>query len=206
MIGLRGNRSFKDSVLTLVGEVENHLISDVYDRSLGAAALTLAGKTSEYFFRTFSYRNVEKDIDTYRNYYLTGVELVKNRDSLARLTRRALAKDGPFKTDPVYLATMRALEQGLIRERQFFMPENVYLTYFELGATKNKEPTKRVLSPYNCKIRTLGQYWGTVRPRAHAVSVFDGDPETIATINESLMDRNTKVDQSPVPRYMAPQK
>jgi len=177
------------------------MITRIDNRSLGAAALTLIGQAVERVSRTFSHQNVEKDTDLYRDYFLTGAELVQ-RSSLASLTLKVLNKDCPFKKDPLYLVTLRALDEGRIQKRQFFVTHEAF-SAFGIKTSPQPQSEKDVLSTKAYTLTTLGQYWGTVRPRVQAIVSQPGKQESVDAIKESLKEGGKRVSRLPVARYMA---
>lgn len=140
-------------------------------------------------------RDVEKDQDIYESYMMTKAELVE-RESLPRSQRVLLSHDKGLSGGHLYLVTgvSTGCTQAL-RERQFFANQD-HLRALECPLGSNLV--------FN--IKTLGQFWGSAKPRVQSIEVAGTLTSQQRAELVEQAQRPSAAKKAPVARFMSPKR
>lgn len=181
MADIYNNGFFVQAVLRPVGIAANHINVKGGQMSIGRL-IGLDG------------RHVEKDEDTYHDYYLVSHQLV-DRQKLPASQAFLLDNDRPFAHGPLYLSTfMSVLPNGKVRERQMF-------TTAQHSSILRKIEKEQM--PVKFTIKTLGQVWGAFRPRVKSFTWQQGSTDELSLIQEAIKGKK-KISRLPIARFMSP--
>lgn len=146
-------------------------ITDIKDQSFVTRAMMKVGRVAAIAYNVFKGENVEKDADTYKDFFLTKAEMVEQRKLSNSQLKVICATAGYSELKPFYMVTMAQapdINNETIKERQFFVTK---AGLDKMGLRErttlghNAGDGKTALTDQVYTLKTLGQYWGHMRPR-----------------------------------------
>ncbi len=135
---------------------------------------------------------VEKKLDPYEGFYITGYEVASRANVYAR-QMQILAKDGFFKNKKAYIVTAAKIDDGKLKNRKFLLTEAQAQRIGLLDA-QNTEPSekRRVILEKQITLDAVGQFLeplAKIYPRARSLEVAKAHKDDIERINEMLGTR-----------------